>query len=52
MATRTTTNAVASTGRDVRSELEFLTRALKAPTLRYSIERLAERAREVSWTRL
>ena len=53
MATRTTTSprtAVAKTGRDVSSELEFLTRALKAPTLRDSIQRLAERAREESWT--
>jgi hypothetical protein len=40
----------AKSSRDVSSELEFLTRALKAPTLRESIERLAERAREESWT--
>ena len=38
------------TGRDVSSELEYLTRALKAPTLRDSVERLAQRAREESWT--
>ena len=51
MATRTTTKSTTMrTGRDVSSELEFLTRALKAPTLRESIERLAERAREESWT--
>ena len=31
-------------------ELAFLTRALKAPTLRESIARLAERAREDGWT--
>ena len=49
MATRTTTTST-RTGRDVTSELEFLTRALKAPTLRESIQRLAERAREESWT--
>jgi hypothetical protein len=46
MTTRTKTSA--TTGRDVTSELEFLTRALKAPTLRESITRLAERAREES----
>jgi DNA replication protein DnaC len=51
MATRTTAKAEASkTSRDVTSELEFLTRALKAPTLRESVARLAERAREESWT--
>ena len=37
MATRTAKNAP-RTGRDVTSELEFLTRALKAPTLRESID--------------
>jgi DNA replication protein DnaC len=36
--------------RDVTAELAFLTRALKAPTLRESITRLAERARAESWT--
>jgi DNA replication protein DnaC len=36
--------------RDLSSELEFLTRALKAPALRESAARLAERAREESWT--
>ena len=46
MATTTKTN----TGRDVDSELAFLTRALKAPTLRQAIPRLAERARTESWT--
>ncbi len=39
-----------STSRDVEAELAFLTRALKAPSLRESIPRLAERAREASWT--
>ena len=39
-----------STSRDVDAELAFLTRALKAPSLRESIPRLAERAREQSWT--
>jgi len=36
--------------RDVTAELAFLTRALKAPTLRESVSRLAERARAESWT--
>ena len=36
--------------RDVTSELAYLTRALKAPTLREAVERLAERARAESWT--
>src|SRR6478736_8255484 len=36
--------------RDVTGELAFLTRALKAPTLRDCVERLAERARAESWT--
>jgi len=36
--------------RDVAAELAFLTRALKAPTLRESVPRLAERARSESWT--
>ncbi|MBC9958411.1 IS21-like element helper ATPase IstB [Yimella sp. cx-51] len=50
MAARTTTKTAPRTGRDVTSELEYLTRALKAPTLRESVERLAERAREEAWT--
>ena len=36
--------------RDVSAELAYLTRALKAPTLRASAGRLAERARTESWT--
>ena len=40
MATRT-----APAARDLGAELAFLTRALKAPTLRQSVTRLAERAR-------
>jgi DNA replication protein DnaC len=36
--------------RDLVAELTFLTRALKAPTLRTSVARLAERARAESWT--
>jgi DNA replication protein DnaC len=39
-----------STARDVTTELAFLTRALKAPTLREAVTRLAERARAESWT--
>ena len=37
-------------GRDVTAEIAYLTRALKAPTLRESAGRLAERARAESWT--
>ena len=44
------TTKTASTGRDVTAELAYLTRALKAPTLRDSIARLAERARAENWT--
>src|SRR6476661_8550911 len=36
--------------RDLAGELAFLTRALKAPTLREAVPRLAERARAESWT--
>jgi DNA replication protein DnaC len=43
MATKTAT-------RDVGSEIVYLTRALKAPTLRESVTRLADRARSESWT--
>jgi DNA replication protein DnaC len=39
-----------ATGRNVSSELAFLARALKAPSLGASVERLAERARAESWT--
>jgi IstB-like ATP binding protein len=46
MATTTTTK----TARDLTAELAFLTRALKAPTLRQSVARLAERARAEGWT--
>ena len=42
--------AAKTTARDVTGELEFLTRALKAPSLREAIPRLADRARESSWT--
>jgi DNA replication protein DnaC len=40
----------AKTARDLTAELVFLTRALKAPTLRTSVARLAERARAEGWT--
>ena len=36
--------------RDLSAEIAFLTRALKAPTLREAVGRLAERARAESWT--
>jgi DNA replication protein DnaC len=38
------------TARDVSGEIAYLTRALKAPTLRESAGRLAERARSESWS--
>ncbi len=50
MATAKTSTATTTTGRDMGSELAFLTRALKAPTLREAVPRLAERARAESWT--
>src|SRR3954467_14148740 len=40
--------ATKTTGRDLSAEVAFLTRALKAPTLRESVSRLAERARAES----
>src|SRR5690242_14794759 len=45
MAARTVAAA-----RDLTAEVTFLTRALKAPTLREAVARLAERARAESWT--
>ncbi len=39
-----------TSGRDLDSEVAFLTRALKAPTLREAVGRLAERARAESWS--
>jgi DNA replication protein DnaC len=56
MAVRTTTKTTATAGtttrtaRDLSAEVAFLTRALKAPTLRESVPRLAERARTESWS--
>ncbi len=45
MAAKTTTAS-----RDVTAELAYLTRALKAPTLREAVGRLAERARSETWS--
>jgi DNA replication protein DnaC len=42
--------AAAKTARDIGAEVAFLTRALKAPTLRESVARLAERARAENWS--
>jgi len=42
--------AVKAAARDVTAELAFLTRALKAPTLREAAPRLAERARSEAWS--
>jgi DNA replication protein DnaC len=45
MPAKTTTRS-----RDLTGELAFLTRALKAPSLREAAGRLAERARAEGWT--
>src|SRR3979411_3330564 len=42
--------ATSKTTRDLGAELAYLTRALKAPTLRESVARLAEPARTESWS--
>jgi DNA replication protein DnaC len=42
--------APTKTSRDLTGELAFLTRALKAPTLRDAAGRLAERARAEGWS--
>jgi DNA replication protein DnaC len=42
--------AKAPAARDLAAEIAFLTRALKAPTLRESVPRLAERARAETWS--
>jgi DNA replication protein DnaC len=44
------TAAVKTAARDTAAEVAFLTRALKAPTLREAVPRLAERARAESWS--
>jgi DNA replication protein DnaC len=46
----TTTASAGARTRDTTAEVAFLTRALKAPTLRESVTRLAERARAESWS--
>ena len=53
--TPTTTSArtptmTSTAARDLTAEVAFLTRALKAPTLRDSVARLAQRARAESWS--
>ena len=53
MTTKTTaakSTAVSSSNRDLAAEITFLTRALKAPTMREAVTRLAERAGAESWT--
>ena len=42
--------AAKTASRDLAAEVAFLTRALKAPALRESVARLADRARAESWT--
>jgi DNA replication protein DnaC len=46
----TPTSKTTKTTRDLSAEVAFLTRALKAPTLRESVPRLAERARAEAWS--
>jgi DNA replication protein DnaC len=48
--TARTSAASSTTSQDLTAEVTFLTRALKAPTLREAVPRLAERARSESWT--
>jgi DNA replication protein DnaC len=48
MAAKTST--ANPTARDTTTEIAYLTRALKAPTLRDAVARLAERARAEGWT--
>jgi DNA replication protein DnaC len=42
--------SAAAPGRNVSSEIAYLARALKAPSLAGAVDRLAERARAESWT--
>jgi hypothetical protein len=46
--TTSTTRSASSSNRDLTAEISFLTRALKAPTMREAVARLAERARAES----
>ena len=50
MTTRRSMAVTAKGERDLTAEVLFLTRALKAPSLRDAVPRLAERARTESWT--
>jgi DNA replication protein DnaC len=58
MAAKTTTATAGATvsttgigkGRDITSEIAYLTRSLKAPSLHAAVERLAERARAEDWS--
>ncbi|MER6217510.1 hypothetical protein ABT213_26095 [Streptomyces sp. NPDC001674] len=50
MTTTSNDNKTTQNGRDVTSEIAYLTRALKAPALRDSVGRLADRARAEGWT--
>lgn len=50
ITTKTAIATTASTAKDLSAEIAYLTRALKVPTLRDSVDRLAERARAESWT--
>lgn len=49
-AARAAAGPAAAPARDLTGEIMFLTRALKAPTMRDAVERLAERARAETWT--
>jgi DNA replication protein DnaC len=44
------TTKTSAASRDTTAEIAFLTKALKAPTLRESVARLAERARSETWS--
>jgi DNA replication protein DnaC len=50
MAAKTTTTPAAVSSQQTAAEIAYLTRALKAPTLRDCVDRLAERARAEGWT--
>ena len=43
-------SAKPAAARDLTAEVSFLTRALKAPTLREAVPRLSERARTENWS--
>jgi len=45
-----TPKAPATAARDLAAQVAFLTRALKAPTLREAVGRLGERARAEGWS--